>query len=162
MANTTWTNTGEEILTKKKNNRLKFIFGGLVIFAAIALLIVNAMSGNTQLYKTVGEFYAEQDRLVGRDLRVSGFVLGDSIEFTQIDATTTRLEFDIVDDVNNPGQRLRIVAINEPKPGFLQQEAQAMLEGRADGNGVFMANPGGLLLKCPTRYEELEPGQVEQ
>jgi cytochrome c-type biogenesis protein CcmE len=69
-------------------------------------LIINAMSGNTQLYKTVAEFYAEQDRLVGRDLRVSGWVLGDSIQFTQLDATTTRLEFDIVDDMANPGRRL--------------------------------------------------------
>ena len=32
-----------------------------------------------QLYKTVGEFYAEQSRLTGRDLRVAGWVIGDSI-----------------------------------------------------------------------------------
>jgi hypothetical protein len=47
--------------------------------------------------------------------------------------------------------------MNEPKPDLLQHEAQALVEGRAE-NGVFMANPGGLLLKCPTRYEEMEPG----
>jgi cytochrome c-type biogenesis protein CcmE len=162
MANTTWTNTGEDALLEKKSNRLKFVFGGLVLLAAIVFLVVNAMSGNTQLYKTVDEFYADQSRLVGRDLRVAGFVLGDTIEFTQIDATTSRLEFDIVDDVNNPGQRLHIVAMNEPKPDLLQHEAQALVEGRADENGVFMANPGGLLLKCPTRYEELEPGEYGQ
>ncbi|HID52044.1 MAG TPA: cytochrome c maturation protein CcmE [Anaerolineae bacterium] len=162
MTNTTWTNTGENILPEKKSNRLKFVFGGLVLLAAIIFLVVNAMSGNTQLYKTVDEFYADQSRLVGRDLRVSGFVLGDTIEFTQINATTSRLEFDIVDDVNNPGQRLHIVSMNEPKPDLLQHEAQALVEGRADENGVFMANPGGLLLKCPTRYEELEPGEYSQ
>ncbi|HFQ93631.1 MAG TPA: cytochrome c maturation protein CcmE [Anaerolineae bacterium] len=162
MTNTTWTNTGEDVLPEKKSNRLKFVFGGLVLLAAIVFLVVNAMSGNTQLYKTVDEFYADQGRLTGRDLRVAGFVLGDSIEFTQIDATTSRLEFDIVDDVNNPGQRLHIVAMNEPKPDLLQHEAQALVEGRADENGVFMANPGGLLLKCPTRYEELEPGEAAQ
>jgi cytochrome c-type biogenesis protein CcmE len=47
--------------------------------------------------------------------------------------------------------------MNEPKPDLLQHEAQALVEGHAE-NGVFMANQGGLLLKCPTRYEELEPG----
>ena len=125
--------------------------------AAIAFLVVNAMSGNTQLYKTVDEFYAEQSRLTGRDLRVAGMVIGDSIEFTQIDAVTSRLEFDIVDDLQNPGQRLHVVAMNEPKPDLLQHEAQALIEGHADESGVFQANPGGLLLKCPTRYEELEP-----
>ena len=157
MADTTWTNDGETTLTESKGNRLKFIVGGVLLLAAIIYLVINAMTGNTQLYKTVDEFYAEQSRLAGRDLRIAGVVIGDSIQFTEIDAQTTRLEFDIVDDLNNPGQRLHVVAINEPKPDLLQHEAQALIEGRADENGVFMANQGGLLLKCPTRYEELDP-----
>ena len=153
MAQTTWTTESGELL-KPRNNRMKFVVGGVLIVAAIVFLVVNAMTGNTQLYKTVGEFYSEQSRLVGRDLRVSGIVVGDSIKFIQIDATTSRLEFDIVDDLNNPGQRLRIVAMNEPMPDLLQHEAQAMVEGTAVEGGVFHANQGGLFLKCPTRYEE--------
>jgi cytochrome c-type biogenesis protein CcmE len=157
MADTTWTTTGEEALFPAKNSRLKFVVGGVLLLAAIVFLVVNAMSGNTQLYKTVSEFYSEQDLLVGRDLRVAGFVIGDSIEFVQIDATNSRLEFDIVDDINNPTQRLHVVALNEPKPDLLQHEAQALVEGSANENGEFISNPGGLLLKCPTRYEELDP-----
>ncbi len=156
MAQTTWTTEQGELL-KPRSNRMQYIVGGVLIMAALAFLIVNAMSGNTQLYKTVDEFYAEQSRLVGRDLRVSGYVLGDSIQFVQIDATTSRLEFDIVDNISNPGQRLRIVAENEPMPDLLQHEAQALVEGSADSNGVFHANAGGLFLKCPTRYEEAAP-----
>ena len=67
------------------------------------------------------------------------------------------IEFDIVDDINNPGQKLHVVAMNEPKPDLLQHEAQALVEGSANENGEFVSNPGGLLLKCPTRYEELDP-----
>ena len=161
MADTTWTNDGDDILVEKNNNRLKFIVGGVILFGAIVFLIINAMSGNTQLYKTVGEFYDEQARLTGRDLKVAGWVVGDSIKFEQIDATTSRLEFDIVDDLNDPNsRRLHIVAMNEPKPDLLQHEAQAMVEGRADMDGVFYSNEGGLLLKCPTRYEELEPDEL--
>jgi len=160
MAGTTWTNDSDiTAVEPRATNRLKFIIGGVLLLGAVAFLVVNAMQGNTQLYKTVDEFYAEQDRLIGRDLRVAGVVIGDSIEFTQIDATTTRLEFDIVDDINNPDQRLHVVAMNEPKPDLLQHEAQALVEGHADENGVFFANEGGLLLKCPTRYEELDPSQ---
>lgn len=156
---TSWTKDANIELLGPRRSRMKFVAGGILLFAGVVYLIVNAMSGNTQLYKTVAEFYAEQDRLVGRDLRVSGWVIGDSIQFTQIDATTTRLEFDIVDDMANPGQRLRIVAMNEPKPDLLQNEAQALVEGSIGEDGVFMANPGGLLLKCPTRYEELDTVQ---
>jgi cytochrome c-type biogenesis protein CcmE len=96
---------------------------------------------------------------MGRDLRVSGWVLGDSIQYTQIDATTSRLEFEIVDDYNNPGQRLRVVAMNEPMPDLLQDEAQALVEGRLTEGGEFEAIPNGLMLKCPTRYEEMDPAQ---
>ncbi len=157
MADTTWTNDGEDILTKAKSNRLKYIVGGVLLLTAVVFLVVNAMRGSTQLYKTVNEFYAEQSRLTGRDLRIGGIVIGDSIKFTEIDAQTTRLEFDVVDDLDNPSPVLHIVAMNEPMPDLLQHEAQALIEGHANENGVFMANQGGLLLKCPTRYEELDP-----
>jgi cytochrome c-type biogenesis protein CcmE len=158
MADVTWQNNDESlVLAKPRRNKLLFVVGGLAIIAAVVYLVVNAMSGSTQLYKTVGEFYAEQQRLTGRDLRVAGWVIGDSIVYTQIDAHNSRLEFDIVDDLNNPTQKLHVVALNEPKPDLLQNEAQALVEGRADANGVFQANPGGLMLKCPTRYEEMDP-----
>ncbi|MCA9997957.1 MAG: cytochrome c maturation protein CcmE [Anaerolineales bacterium] len=158
MSGVSWTNNDEGLaLEQPKQNRLKFVVAGVVLVAAIVYLVVNAMSGNTQLYKTVDEFYSEQARLTGRDLRVAGWVMGDSIQYTQIDATNSRLEFDIVDDVNNPTQRLHIVALNEPKPDLLQHQAQALVEGQADGSGTFTANKGGLFLKCPTRYEEMQP-----
>jgi hypothetical protein len=61
-----------------------------------------------------------------------------------------------VDDMSNPTQRLRVVAMNEPMPDLLQHEAQALVEGRALEGGVLETRPGGLYLKCPTRYEELD------
>lgn len=156
MAQATWTKK-EEALAKPRSNRTKFIVGGVLMAAAVIFLVYNAVRGNTQLYVTVDEYYAQQSKFAGRDLRVSGWVMGDSIKYTQIDATNSRLEFDIVDDVNNPVQRLHIVALNEPMPDLLQHQAQALVEGQAE-SGTFTANPGGLFLKCPTRYEEMEPG----
>ena len=156
MADVSWQNSDESlILERPRRNRLMFVVGGVVLIAAVVYLVVNAMSGNTQLYKTVGEFYAEQDRLVGRDLRVAGWVIGDTIQYTQIDAHNSRLEFDIVDDLNNPGQRLHVVAFNEPKPDLLQNEAQALVEGSADATGTLNANPGGLMRKCPRPWVPL-------
>ena len=160
MANTSWTNSGGTIaLDQPKSNRWKFVVAGLLLVGAIVYLVVNAMRGSTQLYKTVDEFYSEQSRLIGRDLRVSGYVLGDTVEYTVIDSANSRLEFDIADNPEAPGQRLHIVVLNEPKPDLLQDHAQALVEGSADNAGVFMANPGGLFLKCPTRYEEMTPTQ---
>jgi cytochrome c-type biogenesis protein CcmE len=156
MAQATWTKEESTKTEKPRNGRMKFIIGGLLAAAAVAFLLVNAFSGNTQLYVTVEEYYADQAKMAGRDLRVSGWVLGDSIQFTQIDAATSRLEFDIVDDIEHPTQKLRIVAMNEPMPDLLQHEAQALVEGTGSGS-EFISNPGGLFLKCPTRYEESDP-----
>lgn len=161
MSETTWTNDKGLVLEKPKNNTLKFAIAGALMLAAVVFLIFNALnSGGTQLYLTVEEFYAQQASLGDRDLRVSGWVIGDSIQYTQIDATTSRLEFDIVDDLNNPTQKLHIVAMNEPLPDLLQHETQALVEGHAE-NGIFISNQGGLLLKCPTRYEDGEPVEFE-
>lgn len=162
MTQASWTKKDQSVeLEKPKSNRLKFIIGGVVLIGALVYLVINAMTGNTQLYKTVDEFYADSARLAGRDLRVAGWVVGDSIQYVQVDDANSRLEFDIVDDLNNPGQALHIVVLNEPKPDLLQHEAQALVEGQADANGIFEANPGGLMLKCPTRYEEMEAAGVE-
>ena len=51
MADTSWTNEqgDEALLEEKSGGRLKFVVGGLVLVAAIVFLVVNAMSGNTQL-----------------------------------------------------------------------------------------------------------------
>ena len=74
MADVTWQNSDESlVLEKPRRNRLMFAMGGVVLIAAVVFLVVNAMSGSTQLYKTVGEFYAEQGRLVGRETRAADF-----------------------------------------------------------------------------------------
>jgi len=45
------------------------------------------------------------------------------------------------------------------KPDLLKNEAQAIMSGRINENGVFEATE--LLLKCPSRYEEAVPNQAE-
>ncbi len=159
MAQAAWT-TEEAEKSKPKSNRLKFVIGGLLMAAAVIFLVVNAISGSTQLYVTVDEYYSQQAEIGGRDLRISGYVIGDSILYTQIDDTNSRLEFDITDDLaDSTRQKIRVVVLNEPIPDLLEHEAQALVEGHVE-NGEFLANPKGLLLKCPTRYEEADPSQA--
>jgi cytochrome c-type biogenesis protein CcmE len=52
------------------------------------------------------------------------------------------------------------VVFNGPKPDQMRHEAEAILEGKYDGE-IFTAQ--SLLLKCPSRYEEgtIEEVQVE-
>lgn len=160
MADTTWTKTNRDALGHTPNKKWQFILVAFLLLAAIAFVVFNAFkAGGTQLYLTVDEYLAQEAELADRDVRIAGWVVGDSIVYTQIDAENSTLVFDIVDDLANPTQRITVYAENEPKPDLLQHEAQALVEGSAGEPGVFLSNPGGLLLKCPTRYEEAEAGE---
>ncbi len=55
--------------------------------------------------------------------------------------------------------RTRIKVIySGPKPDLLKDEAQAIMTGHLDADGVFHADE--LLLKCPTKYQEAVPQQT--
>lgn len=158
------------------SNRLKFIIGGLLLFVGVFFLIISATRKSAQFFLTVEELRASSADLVGENLRVSGAVLGESIQVSPEDGL---LHFTIahipgeedeiaarggleavlhqaVNDQENP----RLAVIYEgPKPDMLRDEAQAILTGTLDEEGVFIAEE--LLLKCPTKYEEALPEQVE-
>ena len=154
--------------------RAKFIVGGLLIVAAIIYLIVSSTQATAQYFLTVEELNAKGDSVVGRDLRVSGAVIGDSIQY---DPQTLTLSFTIAhvsgdnkeieangglaavlhEAVIDPSRpQLQVVYVGV-KPDLLRHEAQAIMTGRVADDGVFYADE--LLLKCPTKYEEAVPEQ---
>ena len=136
--------------------RVKFFVGGPVIAAAVIYLIVSSLSSSAQYYLTVKEMRQKGQAMSGRSLRVSGFVIGDSIAYNP---QASSLSFNIVDtheELTATGKvdTLKIVYIG-PKPDLLQHEAQAIAEGKLNPDGTFVAS--NLLLKCPTRYEDQLP-----
>jgi cytochrome c-type biogenesis protein CcmE len=136
--------------------RAKFIIGGVVVAAAVVYLIVSSISSSAQYYLTVKELRGKGQAMAGRNLRVSGYVVGDSIAYTP---QASSLSFDIVDTHEELSATTKVDTIKilytGPKPDLLQHEAQAIAEGKLNPDGTFTAN--NLLLKCPTRYEDQLP-----
>lgn len=161
---------------KSSTGRMKFIIGGLLIIAAVAYLIISSTKASAQYFLTVDELAQKGSSVQGRDLRISGAVIGDSIQY---DPQTLTLKFTVA---NIPGdnkvieqqgglaavlhqavvdqnrQRLEVTYVG-PKPDLLRDEAQAIMTGKMGEDGVFVADE--LLLKCPTKYEEAVPEQVQ-
>lgn len=127
-----------------KAKQTKFLIGGLVVVLAIAYLVASSLGGATQYYLTVAELEAQgpSDRIV----RINGLVDGDSIQY---DARAVTLRFDLVDDSG----RLPVVHY-DVMPDMLRHGADTVVEGKYRPDGVFEVNPNGLLLKCPSKYEE--------
>jgi cytochrome c-type biogenesis protein CcmE len=141
------------------SSRIKFVAGGIVILLAVGYLIVSSFGSSSQYFLTISELRDKGAEIRGDDVRISGRVIGDSILY---DSQALRLEFDVVDDLADQSNPLHIV-YNGPKPDLMQHEAQAIIEGTWQNDGVFYAHDraDSLLLKCPTRYEEEFPEQVE-
>ncbi len=158
-----------------RGGRAKFLIGGGLIVAAIIYLIASSTQAAAQYYLTVDEVAARGNEMLGRDLKVAGAVIGDSIAY---EADTLTLRFTIVnvpgdmDEIERAGglaealhravsdpnaRHLQVVYVG-PMPDLLRDEAQAIMTGSIQADGVFHADE--LLLKCPTRYEEAVPEQA--
>lgn len=157
-----------------KTNRSKFLIGGLLIVAAVIYLIVSSTQASAQYFLTVEELNQRLEEVGDRELRISGAVLGDTIEYEQ---ETLTLRFVVAhvpgdnDEIEARGGLAQVLheAVNDPsaarlqvvyegvKPDLLQNEAQAIMTGFVGEDGAFHAEE--LLLKCPTKYEEAVPEQ---
>lgn len=154
----------------------KFILGGLLILAAVVYLIVSSTQASAEYFMTVDELKADGSEAIGKSLRASGAIIGDTIQY---DPESLTLEFEIAhvpgdnaeieaqgglafvlhQAVTDPTrERIQVVYVG-PKPDLLRDEAQAIMTGHLGEDGIFYADE--LLLKCPTKYEEAVPEQSE-
>jgi cytochrome c-type biogenesis protein CcmE len=159
----------------KKNIRWKFIIGGLCIVGAIVYLIISSTQANAQYFLTINELNQKGQSIIGKDVRISGAVIGNTIHY---DSKTLELTFEIAHipgsnseieaqgglaevlhnaSTNPDAARIKVV-YNGPEPDLLRDEAQAIVTGKLENDGTFRATE--ILLKCPTKYEEAVPSQV--
>ena len=138
------TQAQSQVGSKAANKRVKFIIGGAVIALAIVYLIFTTTQSTASYFLTVEELYDKGSTIYDRNVRVSGMVVGDSVDFNSSDLI---LRFEIVGE---SGETLPVY-FNGPKPDQMRQDAEAIIQGKFDGN-EFTAQE--LLLKCPSRYEE--------
>lgn len=155
--------------------RNKFFIGGALILAAVVYLIVSSTQASAEYFMTVDELNAKGSSAVNQSVRLSGAVLGDTIQY---DAETLTLTFEVAhvsgdnaeiealgglavvlnQAVNDPTRSRIKVRYEGVMPDLLRNEAQAIMTGKLGEDGVFVAEE--LLLKCPTKYEEAVPEQA--
>ena len=153
----------------------KFVIGGVLILGAVVFLIWSATASTSEYFLTIDELNAKGASIVDKNLRVSGAVIGDTIQY---DPQTLTLTFEVAhvsgdnsqletegglaealhQAVLDPSRERMTVVYVGPKPDLLRNEAQAIITGHLGADGVFHADE--LLLKCPTKYEEAVPNQA--
>ncbi len=122
----------------------KFYIGGVIILAAVGLLIVNGLQDSGLLYfQTLSEARTQVRPGDGRVVRINGVVDMNSVKW---DGQKLDLAFDIVEGTN----RLPVYFHGVMPDTFYQSES-VVVEGTLNRQGVFEAR--SLLVKCPSRYE---------
>jgi cytochrome c-type biogenesis protein CcmE len=155
--------------------RTKFIIGGLLILAAVIYLVVSATKASAEYFMTISELQAKGANVTNRNLRISGAVVGDTIQYDPKTLTLTFMVADMPADNNqieaqgglaavlhqaviDPTRKRLEVIYNGAKPDLLRDEAQAIMTGHMGQDGKFYADE--LLLKCPTKYQDAHPERV--
>jgi cytochrome c-type biogenesis protein CcmE len=155
--------------------RKKFVIGGTLILAAVVYLIVSSTQANAEYFMTIDELKAQSQSVIGKNMRISGAVVGDTIQY---DPQTLTLSFEVANvtadnnvveaqgglaavlhaAVIDPNRSRIKIVYTGPKPDLLKNEAQAIMTGQLGTDGMFHADE--LLLKCPSKYQEAVPQQT--
>lgn len=173
MAEMTWEKSPEkakvDLKQKRSGERLKFIIGGMLILAAIGVLVFSSTVSGARFFIMVEDVLSNPE-YVGQTVRLTGAVVGETIDY---DPSTGTLVFSIANmpaeyedlaqtlhlaanDVN--ATRLVIHMDDTSMPDLLSHESQAILTGELGEDGIFYASE--LNLKCPTKFEEHTPDML--
>lgn len=124
----------------------KIIVAVAVLVLVGAYLAYSGVRGSMAYYLTVGELLDRSGSIVGSDIRLSGKVAVDGLEWDQVGG---RLQFQVTDGARTLPVSYRGVVPDAFKPG-----ADVVVEGQYDGT-AFTAER--LFAKCPSKFEA-KPG----
>ena len=140
---------------KRKN--LKITLGVAAIVLAIAYLILSSFTSATAAYyMKVGEALTAQIE-PGKYYRIEGKIDLVNVSY-DTNKTPIELKFQIYDD-DYPKKKLTVI-YNDIKPDNFQEATSAVVQGKFNPDGTFLADT--LNLKCPSKYEQDESKQEEE
>ena len=153
------TELAESGVPETRSNRTRFIIVAVVVGLALAFMIWAAFGENTRFFLTVSEFNSKTEIHDGQMVRVSGKLVEGT--FDRADKSTVS-HFQLTDkDGVSSGTALLAARYEGVLPDlFFNPHSEIILEGSYTSDGVFHADE--ILVKCPSKYIDLEDRQYEQ
>ena len=147
---------------ESRSHRTRFIIIAVVVVLALAFMIWAAFGENTRYFLTVSEFkdkQAGQEIVDGQMVRVSGKLVEGTFDRPE---KSTISHFQITDKEGAYSGSARLPASYDGvlPDLFFNPHSEIILEGSYGGDGIFQANE--ILVKCPSKYQDLEDQQQEQ
>lgn len=121
----------------------KFILGGAVVIAALAVLGFVGFQESKSYYITVEEYASRAGDLQGKTVKLAGDVITGSI-----DRTKPQMEFVI----GSQGKNIKVRYIGKDViPDTFKDGSRALVEGNIANDGTFQARH--IEAKCASKYE---------
>ena len=122
----------------------RFAVAGSVLALAVAYLVLTGLQSTAVYYLTVGELESRGANVVGRPVRVAGYVAPGSVQRLN---GGLGLRFTVQDDSGS----FPVLYRGGPVPDIFGEQVQVVVEGKLQGDGTFAADT--LLAKCPSKFE---------
>lgn len=120
----------------------------IFLLVVVGLVVVSVGSTGT-FYMTVDELALKKVKAEGKPIKLSGKIVGDSIDWNPEEITLT---FDLRGEYEN--DETVTVVYKGVKPDSMNDGWEAIVEGELSPEGTLEATE--LLVKCPSKYEALE------
>lgn len=116
----------------------------VVIGGALALLMTISLSEGAQYYKHVDEVMPSPEQWYGKNLQLHGFVVDGS---HLVNPKTLEHRFSI-----KTGAHTVNASFTGVVPDTFKDGSEVVLTGKLAADGFHVA-PGGVMAKCPSKYE---------
>lgn len=141
-------------MNRKAN--VKITIGVLVVVIAIVYLIFAGFSSaQASYYLKVNEALSGHIDL-NKSYRIEGKIDVANASFDG-NSNPVVLKFQIYDE-GQPDQKLTVI-YNDVKPDNFAEATSAVVDGKFNPDGTFHAED--LTLKCPSKYEQVDPSQEQ-
>lgn len=130
--------------------RWGWIVSGLILVVIIASFFLNQQEGSIQYYMTASEYLSQQEKYVGKKLKVAGKVKQGSIR------SSGQIHDFVVEDL---GKEIE-VTFNGLVPDTFKDGSEVVVEGKGQSDSKFIAT--SLMAKCASKYKSGGLPPIEQ
>ena len=123
----------------------------MIIGGALALLLSISLSEGAQYYKHVDEVMVSPEQWYGKNLQLHGFVVDDS---HLVNPKTLQHRFSV-----RTGAHVVNANFTGVVPDTFKNGSEVVLTGKLSADG-FQVAPGGVMAKCPSKYEAGKTGSA--
>lgn len=124
---------------------IKILLTAVVLVGAIGGLMYTSLAEGTEYYKHVDEVMADPSAWQDKKLQLHGYVVARSIK-RRPDSLDYIFQLESKGHVVNARYTGLV-------PDTFKDHAETVIKGRFADDGVFAVEPGGVMAKCPSKYE---------